>query len=435
MIASPVCVIYSQDPDLVRRVKAYLHTLAELRHVTDPGRLDAVLGQSSPALLLLDLRAREAKDLLPQIQEAWPDVLVIALGTTRSEPLRDAEEAGIYAAEDLQIDRRRFQALVGRAFDDLRLREENRDLREESRFLAGTQPARHVEPPLESHSFAATPILRLPRILLRFENVDALLASIVEAVADAAGVTRLGIFSRSREGAHYRLRAGRSCLQETQEIEFGGHDDLVRWFELHAHLVCRANLPQIEDHAQRLVLRRALDTFGAEVMVPLYARGGIMGWLFFGRRLTGLGFENRDLESLMVLAEHVSTVLENALLNEEVVLQKTLAETLLKSMPVGVVATDDAGIIRLFSPSAEQMLGVASGEVLQKPVETLGGALAGLLRDTLDTRGNLEPRRWVDARTQRSLWAEARRLEDQQTSLGAVAVIHDATAEQALQEK
>jgi PAS domain S-box-containing protein len=204
---------------------------------------------------------------------------------------------------------------------------------------------------------------------------------------------------------------------------------------LHAHLVSRANLPQIEDRAQRLVLRRALDTFGAEVMVPLYARGGIMGWLFFGHRLTGLGFENRDLEGLMILAEHVSTVLENALLNEEVVLQKTLAETLLKSMPVGVVATDDAGIIRLFSPSAEQMLGVASGEVLQKPVETLGGALAGLLRDTLDTRGNLEPRRWVDARTQRSLWAEARRLEDQQTSLGAVAVIHDATAEQALQEK
>jgi PAS domain S-box-containing protein len=434
MIASPVCVLYSKDPELVRRLKAFLRTLAEIRHVTDPSRLDAVLEQSSPALLLLDLRAREAQDLLPQIQEGWPDVVVIALGTTRSEPLRDAEQSGIYAAEDLQIDRRRFQALAGRAFDHLRLREENRDLREES-FRAETEPARRVEPRLESHSSAAAPILRLPRIFRRFESVDALLASIVETVADAAGVTRLGIFSRSRDGGRYRLGAGVRCLPETQDVEFGERDALVRWFELHAHLVSRANLPQIQDRAQRSVLRRALDTFGAEVIVPLYARGGIMGWLFFGHRLTGFGFENPDLEGLTVLAEHVSTVLENALLNEEMILQKTLAETLLKSMPPGVVATDENGIIRWFSPSAEQMLGVSSEEALQRPVEVLGGTLAGLLRETLDTRGNLEPRRWVDARTQRSLWAETRRLADQQTPLGIIAVIHDSTVEQTLQER
>ena len=45
----------------------------------------------------------------------------------------------------------------------------------------------------------------------------------------------------------------------------------------------------------------------------------------------------------MLLAEHVSTVLENALLYEEVALQKTLAETLLKSIPPGIVATDEDG--------------------------------------------------------------------------------------------
>ena len=435
MTAPPVCVLYSQDPELVRRVKAYLRTLAEMRHVADPSRLDAVLEQSSPALLLLDLRAREARDLLPQVQKEWPDVLMIALGTMRSEPFRDAEQSGIYATEDLQVDRRRFQALAGRAFDHLRLREENRDLREESTLRAVTEPARRAESPLESHAPAAAPMLRFPRIFRRFENVDALLASIVETVADAAGVTRLGIFSRSREGERYRLRAGLRCLPETQDVEFGERDALVRWFEMHAHLVSRANLPQIPDRTQRSILRRALDTFGAEVIVPLYARGRIMGWLFFGHHLTGLRFENRDLEGLMVLAEHVSTVLENALLNEEVTLQKTLAETLLKSMPPGVVATDDAGIIRWFNPTAEEMLGISNDEALHKPVEALGGTLAGLLRETLDNRGNLETRRWVDARTQRSLWAETRRLTDQQTQLGAVAVIHDLTAEQALQEK
>ena len=40
--------------------------------------------------------------------------------------------------------------------------------------------------------------------------------------------------------------------------------------------------------------------FGAEVIVPLYARGEIIGWLFFGHRITGLPFEYGDLEGLMV---------------------------------------------------------------------------------------------------------------------------------------
>jgi PAS domain S-box-containing protein len=225
------------------------------------------------------------------------------------------------------------------------------------------------------------------------------------------------------------------CLPETQEIDFGERDPLVRWFELHAHLVSRANLSQIADRAQRSILRRALDNFGAEVIVPLYARSRIIGWLFFGHRLTGLGFQSRDLEGLMMLAEHVSTVLENALLTEEVTLQKTLAETLLKSIPPGIVATDEDGVIRWFNPTAEQMLGVKSEEVLHKTVETLGPNLAGYVREALDTRDHLTPRRWVDADTRRLLSVETRRLSSGQNQMGAVAVINDLTAEQDLQEK
>src|SRR6187549_809524 len=112
MSGPAVCILYTQAADLTRRVKAFLRVLAEVRHVSAPDRVDAVLQQASPAVLLMDLRAKDARELLAQIEKEWPDVLVIALGTPRSEPLREAEQAGIYAAEDLGLDRRRFQALV-----------------------------------------------------------------------------------------------------------------------------------------------------------------------------------------------------------------------------------------------------------------------------------------------------------------------------------
>ena len=83
-------------------------------------------------MLLIDLRAKDSRDLLDQVQKEFPQVLITALGTPRSEPMREAEQSGIYAAEDLQIDRRRLQALISRGFEHLRVMQENRDLREQS---------------------------------------------------------------------------------------------------------------------------------------------------------------------------------------------------------------------------------------------------------------------------------------------------------------
>src|SRR5438552_6932467 len=105
-------------------MKAFLRTMAQVRHVAEADRLDAVLQQAGPALLIMDLRAKECRDLIDQVQKEWPEILIIALGIVKSDPLREAEKFGIYAAEDLELDRRRFQTLVGRAFDYLKVLQE-----------------------------------------------------------------------------------------------------------------------------------------------------------------------------------------------------------------------------------------------------------------------------------------------------------------------
>lgn len=429
-----VCLLYTQDLDLVRRVKAFLRTTTQVRLVAEPDRLEAVLQQTSPALLFMDLRAKECHDLIDQIQQEWPEVLIIALGTLRSEPLRAAEQLGIYAAEDLQLDRRRFQALVGRAFELLRVMQENRDLRETARLVTSPPAAGSLELNEDRPLSPSLPLLRFPRIFRRFDNVDTLLEKIVENVADTTAVTRVGIFSKNRNGHHYRLRAGLRCLPETYELEYGARDPLVQWFELHAHLISRSNA-QDSEPAHRPLLRRALDTFGAEVILPLYADGLIIGWLFLGHRVGGQPFDYNGLQALTILSEHVSTVLENALLNEENTLQKILAETLLKSIPTGIVATDEEGVIRWFNPMAEQILGLPSVEVINKAAETAGSRLAGSLRAILESDAPVPPQRWIDPNTRRSLAVETRRLADRGKRLGAVAVVQDVTGEESLQHK
>ena len=189
MNPTPICILYSQEPELVRRLKAFLGAIAQVRHVKEPDRLDAVLQQSSPAILLLDLRAKEAPELLEQIQTDWPDILIVALGASRSEPLRDAAQSGVYSAEDLALDRRRLQALISRGFDHLRVLQENRELREQSSLVPMVEPLRRIETAPERRE-SSIPLMRFPRVFRRFDNVEALLASVVESVADATGVGR-----------------------------------------------------------------------------------------------------------------------------------------------------------------------------------------------------------------------------------------------------
>src|SRR5438477_6973783 len=180
--------------------------MAQVRHVAEPDRLEAILQQAAPAVVIMDLRGKECRELLEKLQQDWTDSLLIALGAARSEPLRDAEQSGIYAAEDLQLERRRFQALVGRAFDYLKLMRQNRELRETAHAAPMLEVPRRPETAPERSAFL--PMLRFPRVVRQFDNFDSLLATLVESVADATGVTRVGIFSRTRQGERYRLRAG-----------------------------------------------------------------------------------------------------------------------------------------------------------------------------------------------------------------------------------
>ena len=380
MNPTPISILYTQDADLVRRTKAFLRVLAEVRHVADPDRLEPVLQQTGPALLIMDLRAKECRELLEQIHHEQPEVLIIALGIAQSDPLRQVEQLGIYAAEELGLDRRRFQALLVRAFDYQKVLQENRDFRETSSIMID-RPPRSEAMPSSSNAGRTLPLSRFPRILRRPADLEALTASLVEGVAESAGVSRVGIFSQTRKGEPYRLRGGIHCLPETDQLVFSERDALVRWFELNAHLISRAYLNQTKDQRTRSMMRRALDMFGAEAIAPLHARGKIIGWIFFGHRVTGQMFDDRDLEYLTILAEHVSIIFENALLYQETAVEKTLVETLLKSIPPGIVAVDTNATIRWFNPRAEKILGIAGPEVLNKPIERVGSKLAGLLRE------------------------------------------------------
>jgi PAS domain S-box-containing protein len=426
----PPCLLFSHDSELIRRVGGFLSSMAAVRHVDSLENLESLLQRTSATVVLFDLREGGVRGALADLVKSWPDTVFIALGQAGSEPMSQCENLGIYAAEELQTKRPRLQTLVARALDHLHLSQENKALRK--------QPAAapHAERPArDADERPLLPARHFPGALRRFDNVEAVLESLVEGVAGSIKVARAGIFCKARDCGMYKLRAGLRCLEDTKNLEFDERDPLVHWLTLHAHLVCRANLDHIRDATARLMLNQTLDALGAEVIIPLQARERLLGWLFAGHRSTGLPFDEPQLENLMVMAEHVSTTLENSLLYEEVAVQKTLAETLLHSMPTGIVAIDEEGVIRWFNSAAQQILEVPADKVLNQRIEILGSRLADVLRRGLSEEIPEQPAEWVESRTKRTLSVQTRRLLNNKLCLGAVGLIQDITVERMLEEK
>ena len=427
------CILYSQDVELVRRVGAFLRFAVTVSHLDDPARLRQALGQAESAVLLFDVRGAGARELMPEVRATWPRTLIIVFAQPRSDPFRQAREMGVYAVEDLDFDGRELQSLVERAMEHLYLSESVRLLRES--LAASSAVAEHAATFARQRD--ATPSLRNIFPPLRHAtDVENLLQGLVDGIARAAFVLRAGVFVRVPGDDAYRLKAGMGCRNAMHELAYIPDTAFVRWLELNAQIVSRSGLRHVAGTADRVMLRSALDAMGAEIIAPLHGRQDLIGWVFFGRKATGADLDPGDFQDIMVFAEHASMALENAMLYEEVRIQKTFAETLLQSMPTGIVAAGEDGTIRWFNAAAERILKTGRADSIGKPVDILGPMLGERMpRTLLGERGAQQPFEWQLSRSDTYLATQILRLMNREDCLGAVALVQDLTRERELAER
>jgi nitrogen-specific signal transduction histidine kinase len=430
------CLLYSTDAAWGERVARSLPEHIAVRTFAARLPLEGALERMSMQVLLADLRGPQTPALLQHIHIRWPAAVILAFGTPGSDPVRAAEELNLFAVEDLDTDRARLGALVHRALAYVQLQQESRMLRMELERVTHEFALAKAGAALPEAREGVASTRHFPFSLHKFDDVDAMLESLAEGVADTLLVGRVGIFCRSRDSENFSLRAGLRCLDDARQLTYEPDDALVRWLERNAHMVYRPHLDHVAAADERLLLLQTLDVFGAELIIPLNTHERLLGWMFIGHRATGLPFERPQLERLMLIAEQVSTTLENAILYEELTVQKTLAETLLQSLPVGIVAVDAEGVVRWYSTAAATILGIPAADAMQRPIEHLGSRLADAVRRSLQGEPPpAPPLMWTDAHTKRTIAVLALRLTNAELCLGSVALLQDMTAQMALKAK
>lgn len=421
------CLLLTCDASLTARLARAAGSLADVRGTAS--RTDWSRPRSALAIPMLDLRHPEAAAALAG---AGPEARhgLIVFGVPDSTPFLSCHDAGLFAVEPLEVDPERFRTTLRHALLLHLAQEEVSLLREQQ-----SPPPAAVPPPAGDNSPTLGPLQELWRASRHVHDIQKLLDQVAEGVASACRIARVGVFARLHDEATYRLWSGLRCLEDVTGASFAPDHAFIQWLERHAHLVCRAHLTLVPDLRQRRLLQQMLDNAGAELIVPLLGRNGLLGWIFVGHRITGIPFTAAEINDLTVIGEQVATLLDNAVLMEELAVQKKLAETLLEALPVGILATSGDGTVRWFNRAAEGLLGLAAREALDRPVERVGSRLADMALRTLHEEEAPPSSTWTEAGTQRTLRADACRLEGGTPRQGAMLLLSDVTRERLLREK
>ena len=431
MKTMPSCLLYSRDKALASRLIRITTSISAIQPIDEQIDLEQWFAQFGDTVLIADLRAPNCLDVVSALRREHPTTIIIVLGAERSDPMLAAEMLEPFATSALEPNHREFQALLKQATECFLLRQKNRVLEDE----LATLNARKVEQRPEPRALFSAPLQNFSQAQRNFDNVEKLFESVVEGLVATAKVSRAGIFIQQDKLSDYQFQAGVRCLSATEQLIIQIGAPFVRWLEMNTHLVSRKTLENITDPQERAMLKLTLDSLGAEIIIPLYATGSIKGWIFVGQRSTGIPFDIADLEDLTGLADHISTTLEKAFQYEETALQKALAETVLHSIPFGIVACDENAVIRWFNTTAHEILQPDEEEVIGLQAEVLGSRIADLFRRAVANQTAHDIRKWTDNRTKLTVSAETRCLTAGGLCVGAMMMVRDITGSQLLQEK
>ena len=386
-----------------------------LKHVTQPvGDLDGFIAkarQLRPSLVFVCILPAEGLSPDDEIAAESADFAVLHPFTTPQ-----------------------LRAVLHQADEKLRLLQEVAALRSvrrtagseplaEDAELAGGDASRELNQVAKEFAKALAAGFDLPRVLDLF----------LDAVSELARPSRSAILLAEDEQRQYRVRASRGLAPHLVEsVSLPSDSGLPLW------LMAEGRLIQIEEALGRQTeaaareIAREMSVLQAVVAIPLASHGELVGILTLGQRITGGAYGRRETETLFNLASHLAAAVRDIGIHHELQYQKEFNERILQRMSSGVITIGPEHRVVIMNRRAEEILGMAARDVLNRDLRALPSPLGDLLFETL-SRGRSVTRSEIQLAL-RSLPLEVSTypVGEGTAPMGAVLVFEDLTAQRQL---
>jgi len=209
-------------------------------------------------------------------------------------------------------------------------------------------------------------------------DLDRLTTAILDAVIETMRIEKACFLLKDQAG-DFSIGAHKGLDRTSRNIRLRDDHPLVHWLRREKKALTRHDidiLPQFR--AVWPSELEDLDRMGAELFIPLKAKGELVGILAIGPKLSEQSYSQDDRLTLTTLANQVAVTIENARLYEQAQqeiterkrTEKTLRESeeryrnLFERVPVGLYRTTPEGQVLDVNPALAQMLGYPDRESL-----------------------------------------------------------------------
>jgi len=430
-------LLVSEDEALDNRLARALQDCSVFPVPTDEEALrtlrltevDLILKQVTPP-------ARDLEGFIAKARQLRPSVVIVCI--LPAEGLSQDDEAAAESADFAVLHpftTPHLRAVLHQAEEKLRLLQEVTALRAVRRppghgplvdepDLPDEDPSRELNQVAKEFAKALAAGFDLPRVIDLF----------LDAVSELARPSRSAILLADDEHRQYRVRASRGLARHVVEsVSLSADSGLPLW------LVSEGRLIQIEEAQGRAAdsaareIAREMAVLQAVVAIPLASHGDLVGILTLGQRITGGAYGRRETETLFNLASHLAAAIRDIGIHHQLQYQKEFNERILQRMSSGVISIGPEQRVVIMNRRAEEILGMAARDVLNRDLRALPSPLGDLLYETL-SRGRSVTRSEIQLAL-RSLPLEVSTypvMGEGTAPMGAVLVFEDLTAQRQL---
>jgi PAS domain S-box-containing protein len=362
---------------------------------------------------------RGLERFVAQAKEVAPATLIVAIGAHGDE----AEAADF--ALSLTFTQRELDAALRHVTDKLRLTREITVLRS-SLAPEGPGPTASHDEPWEGAAFARV-LKEFTRAFAAGFDLPRALEMFLDAIGELVRPTRMALLLPSGDAQEYRVVTHRGLApQIVGSVRLSSSDGLARWLAAQGR---PARLHELNDPE----IARELKLLQSVLAVPLLAHGELVAILTVGQPVVGSTYRRGETETLFDLGSHLATAIRDIALHNKLEREQQFSERILAHMSSGVITIGRDQRIGTINRRAEEILQLASAEVVKQDLRALPSPLGDMLFDTLKT-GRAAGRHEIQLAL-RGLWLEVStypvRGEDG-APLGAVLVFEDLTAQKEL---
>jgi signal transduction histidine kinase len=378
----------------------------------------------------------DLEDFIAKARQLRPSVVIVCILPT--EGLSQDDEAAAEGADFVVLHpftTQQLRAVLHQAEEKLRLLQEVTALRTVPRpgghgHLSGEPEfadegsSRELNQVAKEFAKALAAGFDLPRVIDLF----------LDAVSELARPSRSAILLADDEHRQYRVRASRGLARHVVEsVSLSADTGLPLW------LLSEGRLIQIEEAQGRAAdsaareIAREMAVLQAVVAIPLASHGDLVGILTLGQRITGGAYGRRETETLFNLASHLAAAIRDIGIHHQLQYQKEFNERILQRMSSGVISIGPEQRVVIMNRRAEEILGMAARDVLNRDLRALPSPLGDLLYETL-SRGRSVTRSEIQLAL-RSLPLEVSTypvMGEGTAPMGAVLVFEDLTAQRQL---